>query len=457
MNKQGIMAAILMLAIGLGGGYYLSSMLSADTGGSLHSSASNLGEERQILFYRNPMNPEVTSPVPAKDSMGMDYVPVYADDGNSTVEVVGTVNIDSTVVQNIGVRTALAEHGSLSRTIRAVGKIDFDEERMTRIHPKVEGWIEELYVNKTGEDVTGSSILLSIYAPVLVSTQQEYLLALDNLEALQVSDFPDIKHGAEELLSGAAERLALLDVPAHQIRELRETRQIRKTIHIHSPIEGTVIEIGAREGQYVTPGSQLYMISDLSKVWVYADIYEYEIPWVKVGDRVEMTLAGVPGKTFEGRLSYIYPYAEEKTRSIKVRLEFDNPDRSLRPDMFAEVRIHAEERDESVIIPAEAVVRSGVRNQVFVVRSVGKFEPREVTLGLESSGRVIVLSGLKAGERVVTSAQFLIDSESKLREATSKMLDAASHEGHDMEDEREARDAANHEGHDMQDEREVQK
>jgi Cu(I)/Ag(I) efflux system membrane fusion protein len=367
----------------------------------------------------------------------MDYVPVYADGGTSAGEVVGTVNIDSTVVQNIGVRTANAELGSLSRTIRAVGKIDFDEERMARIHPKVEGWIEELYVNKTGEDVSGSSILLSIYAPVLVSTQQEYLLALDNLEALQTSNFPDIKHGAEELLRGAAERLVLLDVPAHQIRELRESRQIKKTIHIHSPIKGTVIEIGAREGQYVTPGSQLYMISDLSKVWVYADIYEYEIPWVKVGDKVEMTLAGVPGKVFAGRLSYIYPYAEAKTRSIKVRLEFDNPDRSLRPDMFAEVSIHAEERDESIIIPAEAVVRSGVRNQVFVVRSEGKFEPREVELGLESGGKVIVLSGVEAGETVVTSAQFLIDSESKLREATSKMQDAASHEGHDMQDESE--------------------
>jgi Cu(I)/Ag(I) efflux system membrane fusion protein len=438
MSKQGIFAAFLMLAVGLGLGYYLSSNVRGDAGGD-HSSASagSQDKEREILFYRNPMNPDVTSPVPAKDSMGMDYVPVYADGGTSAGEVVGTVNIDSTVVQNIGVRTANAELGSLSRTIRAVGKIDFDEERMARIHPKVEGWIEELYVNKTGEDVSGSSILLSIYAPVLVSTQQEYLLALDNLEALQTSNFPDIKHGAEELLRGAAERLVLLDVPAHQIRELRESRQIKKTIHIHSPIKGTVIEIGAREGQYVTPGSQLYMISDLSKVWVYADIYEYEIPWVKVGDKVEMTLAGVPGKVFAGRLSYIYPYAEAKTRSIKVRLEFDNPDRSLRPDMFAEVSIHAEERDESIIIPAEAVVRSGVRNQVFVVRSEGKFEPREVELGLESGGKVIVLSGVEAGETVVTSAQFLIDSESKLREATSKMQDAASHEGHDMQDESE--------------------
>ena len=430
-----------MLATGLAGGYFLSSMMAKDQGGSRHSSASaGAGDEageREVLFYRNPMNPEVTSPVPAKDSMGMDYVPVYADRGGSASDVVGTVRIDSTVVQNIGVRTAKAELGNLSRTIRAVGKIDFDEERMARVHPKVEGWIEKLFANKTGEYVKDSTILLSIYAPILVSTQQEYLLALDNLEALQVSNFPDIKHGAEELLRGAAERLRLLDVPAHQIRELRETRQIKKTIHIHSPIAGTVIDIGAREGQYVTPGSELYMISDLSKVWVYADIYEYEIPWVKVGDRVEMTLASVPGKTFEGRLRYIYPYAEAKTRSIKVRLEFDNPERSLRPDSFAEVSIHAEERAESVIIPAEAVVRSGVRNQVFVVRGAGKFEPREVVLGLESSGKVIVLSGVEAGETVVTSAQFLIDSESKLREATSKMLDAAKYQDHGKQDESE--------------------
>jgi Cu(I)/Ag(I) efflux system membrane fusion protein len=182
------------------------------------------------------------------------------------------------------------------------------------------------------------------------------------------------------------------------------------------------MKIGAREGQYVTPATEINMIADLRKVWVYVDIYEYELPWVKEGDRVEMQLTGIPGKTFKGHLAYIYPYAEAKTRTIKVRLVFDNPDLLLKPEMFAEVTIHADKQENVVIIPSEAVIRSGARNQVFIVRAQGKFEPRLVTLGLASNGKVMVLKGVEAGEVVVTSAQFLIDSESKLREATAKML-----------------------------------
>lgn len=182
------------------------------------------------------------------------------------------------------------------------------------------------------------------------------------------------------------------------------------------------MNIGAREGQYVTPATELYMIADLSTVWVYADIYEYELPWVRVGDSVEMQLAGIPGKVFNGHLAYIYPYAEAKTRTIKVRLQFDNPDRLLKPEMFAEVTIQASKTVEAVVIPSEAVIRSGTRAQVFVVRNPGQFEPRPVKLGLASNGKVAVLQGVKEGEKVVTSAQFLIDSESKLREATAKFL-----------------------------------
>jgi len=184
------------------------------------------------------------------------------------------------------------------------------------------------------------------------------------------------------------------------------------------------MKIGAREGQFVTPEAEIYMIADLSKVWVYAYIYEYELPWVKQGDQVEMELAGIPGKVFKGHLAFIYPYAEAKTRTIKVRLIFDNPDLLLKPEMFAEVTIHAGEQVNAVIIPDEAVIRSGSRNQVFIVKAAGKFEPRLVTLGVTSNGKVAVLKGIKAGEEVVTSSQFLIDSESKLREATAKMLQA---------------------------------
>ena len=368
------------------------------------------------------MNPDITSPVPAQDEMGMDYVPVY--DEGSAGEVVGTVKIDSTTVQNIGVRTTKAKLGSLSRTIRALGKVDFNEEGMTRIHSKVEGWIDELFIDKTGEAVKTNTMLLSIYSPKLVSTQEEYLLAIDNYQSLKKSSFSDIKDGAKDLLKNTKERLVFLDVPDHQIRELEQSRKIKKNLHIHSPAVGTVMNIGVRKGQYVTPGTELYMIADLSKVWVYADIYENEIPWVKAGNEVEMTLKGIPGRVFKGTLDYVYPYAETKTRTIKVRLVFDNPNLLLRPEMFAEVNIKAQKRDNVITVPTEAVVRSGVMNQVFVVRDKGKFEPREVTLGLESDGKVVILKGVKEGEEVVTSSQFLIDSESKLKEATAKMMDS---------------------------------
>ena len=351
----------------------------------------------------------------------MDYTPVFAGETDNK-SVLGTVKIDPVVVQNIGIRTSFAKQESMSRTIRASGRVAFDEQKMARLHPKVEGWIEELAVDKTGQTVKKGDVLVSIYSPKLVSTQQEYLLALNSLKSLKDSPFEDVARGAKEMVASARERLQLLDVPEHQIVELEKSRKIKKQLHIHTPVKGTVTRIGSRQGQYVTPKTELYMVVDLSQVWVYADVYEYELPWIKVGDEVEMSLASVPGKIFSGRLGYIYPYAEVKTRTTKVRVIFDNPDQLLRPDMFAEVTIHSDVNKNAIVIPAQAVIRSGARSQVFVVTEPGKFEPRLVTLGIESSGKVAVLSGLTEGEEVVTSAQFMVDSESKLREATEKMM-----------------------------------
>lgn len=400
-----------MLVIGVTGGYWLS-----------HNTAAPamVATEADPLYYRNPMNPDVTSPVPATDSMGMDYVPVYAEGSSS--QVAGTVTIDPVIVQNIGVRSAIARSEAISRTVRAVGRVEIDEERTARLHPKVQGWIEEMRVDKTGEKVGEDDILLSIYSPQLVSTQQEYLLALNNLSALGESPIPEIREGAKALVNSSRERLQFLDVPEHQIQELEETRKIRKNIHIHSPVNGTVLRIGVRQGQHVTPQTELYMFADLAKVWVLADIYENEIPWVKEGDKVEMTLESVPGRTFLGEVAFIYPYSEAKTRTTKVRLVFDNSDLLLRPDIFSAVSILSDTRDNAVVVPSESVVRSGGKPQLFVVREPGKFEPRSVTLGIESEGRVEILSGVRVGEEVVTSAQFLVDSESKLREATAKMM-----------------------------------
>jgi len=412
MNKRTVALAMVFLLMGAGLTYL-----------ALHQQSERAPPveqaERKPLFYRHPMNPDVTSPVPAKDSMGMDYIPVYEDRGVG--DVAGTVEINPVVQNNIGLRSAVAEKRSISHTIRSVGRVDYDEEKIVRLHPKVEGWIKKIFVDKTGELIPADAILLEIYSPKLVATQEEYLLALKNYETLKNSEFPDLQQGARELVTSSRKRLEFLDVPRHQIKELEETRIVKESLHIHSPTRGTVLRIGARQGQFVTPATELYEIVDLSTVWVYADIYEDEIAWVKVGDPVDMTLKSLPGEKLQGTVSYIYPYAQSTTRTTKVRLVFDNPDLVLRPEMFADVTIRSRQKNDVIVIPSEAVVRSGETNRVFVLKGEGVFEPRNVSLGIESGGYTEVLEGVQAGDRVVVSAQFLIDSESKLQEATAKM------------------------------------
>jgi len=420
MNNKTIANIAVLLVLAGAGGYLIGKSASPETMQMVTSPVT----EREPMFYRHPMNPEITSSVPAKGSMGMDYIAVYAEDIEDTA-MAGTVRIDSVVQQNIGVRTVRAEVASLSHTVRAVGRITYDERRITQLHPKIDGWIEELYVDVTGEQVEKDTILLGLYSPKLVASQQEYVLALRNYETLKDSPVDDIRKGANELVQSSRARLEFFDVPEHQIKELEKSRVPQKTLHIHSPASGIVTRIGARVGQHVTPKTELYMIADLSRVWAYADIFENELSWVSVGDEVDITLASLPGETFPGRVAYIYPYAETKTRTVKIRIELDNPDLKLKPETFAQIIVHASKQDQAIVIPAEAVVRSGSVNRVFVVREPGKFEPRKVDLGLQADGRVIVLNGVQAGEEVVTSAQFLIDSESTLREATAKMMDSA--------------------------------
>ncbi|MDQ6997822.1 MAG: efflux RND transporter periplasmic adaptor subunit [Mariprofundus sp.] len=459
MNKNSIAVAVLTLVLGLGGGYLIATQTDGLKGASSEQVSSerkilfyrnamnptvtspvpakdNMGmdyvavyadddqpKEKKILFYRNPMNPNITSPVASKDEMGMDYIPVYADDGGGSDAPAGTVRINPTVVQNIGVRTVKAELKTLSRNIRTVGRVTFDEERVARLHPKYDGWVEKLFIDRTGDQVNKNTMLMAIYSPQLVATQQEYILAMRNVKMLKNSPFPDVREGAKSLLRSARERLELLDVPPHQIKKLEKTQKIMKNVHIHSPFDGIVMQIGARQGQRITPESELYMIADLTRVWVIVDLYEDDLPWVREGDTAEMKVAGVPGRTFTGKVSYIYPYLEAKTRTVKMRLEFDNPELALKPDMFANVSVKAGKQIDAVIVPSEAIVRTGEHEQVFVQRAPGNFEPRKVVVGIDSEGEAQVLEGLKAGEIVVTSSQFLIDSESKLKEATAKMME----------------------------------
>ncbi len=413
MNKVTLLAAGLCLLLGGGLGYLLA-VERTDSG------AAQVVEEPQPLFYRNPMNPEITSPVPTTDSMGMDYIPVYAE--QDAGPIAGTVKIDPVVQNNIGVRTATAELRSLSRTIRTTGRVDYNEENVISMHPKIEGWIRDLRVDKTGQSVAAGEVMLEIYSPKLVSTQQEYLLALNALESLKHSPYDDIREGATALVDSSRARLRLLDVPEDQIRTLEKTRTLKENLYLQAPTSGVIIEIGARQGQFVTPTTQLYKIIDLTTVWAYADIYDYELPWVTVGDPVEMTVKSSPGTVFSGEVSYIYPYADATTRTTRLRLVFDNSGGLLRPETLAEVVIRAQQQQDLVVVPAEAVVRSGEYNQIFVMKEEGVFEPRTVVLGVESDGAVAVREGVEAGESVVVSAQFLIDSESKLREATAKLM-----------------------------------
>jgi len=402
----------LMLSLGLAGGYVLA---------PTPEQAEGIKQENKVLFYRNPMNPEITSPVFTQDEMGMDYIPVYTGDAQASSS--GTVRIDPVVQQNMGVRITTAKRQTLSRTIRTMGRVTFDEKRVARLHPKYEGWVEKMFIDQTGDKVEKDSMLMSIYSPQLVATQEEYLLALNNAEMLKDSPFPDVRDGAASLLQSSLERLQLLDVPKHQIQQLNKERKVMKGLHIHSPFDGIVMAIGARDGQRITPSTELYTIADLSRVWVIVDLYEDDMPWVQVGDIAQMKVAGVPGQTFVGKVSYIYPYLEAKTRTVKMRLEFANPHLKLKPEMFANVTVKAGKQVDAVVVPSEAIVRTGEQEQVFVTTEQGKYEPRKVELGINSGGLVQVIHGLNEGERVVTSSQFMIDSESKLKEATAKMME----------------------------------
>ncbi|HSD69632.1 MAG TPA: efflux RND transporter periplasmic adaptor subunit [Woeseiaceae bacterium] len=417
MRTRHLALAGLILLIGIGAGYGISRWLAPT------APAPSASNQRTPLYYRNPMNPEVTSAVPTTDSMGMDYLPVYADDGAASDEVTGTVRIDPVMVQNIGVRTATAEIRTLTRDVFTVGRVDYDEQKLARIHPKIEGWVEELFVDQTGMTIAKDAILLDIYAPQMVVSQEEYLLALRNLETLAQSPYAEIRQGAEQLAASARQRLLLLDMPPHQLHELEQTREVKRNLHIHSPFDGIVVKVGVRGGQFVTPQTELHTLADLSTVWVYVDIYEYEMPWVAAGDAAELHLAGLPDRLFEGRLDFVYPYLDKSTRTQKVRLVFANPDRLLKPEMYGDVTIRTGREVDAVVIPTEAVIRSGRREQVFVLRAPGKYEPRPVTLGVSAGGLVQITDGLAAGEQVVVSGQFLIDSESKLREVSAKFTE----------------------------------
>jgi Cu(I)/Ag(I) efflux system membrane fusion protein len=362
------------------------------------------GGHRKIKYYKSTMMLGEISQTPRKDSMGMDMVPVYEGEEEGS-----TISVDPATVQKMGVRTAIVAKGPLRRIIRTVGTIDYNETALADVTTKFRGWIEKLYVDSTGKQVHKGEPLFEIYSPELYSAQSEYVLALNQ--------------GSGGLKASARQKLTLFDVSEDQIAQLEKTRQPQRTLRVDAPIDGIVVEKNAVQGQMVEAGMKLYRLADLSIVWVQSQIYEQDLALLKLGQEAEVSLSYMPDRKFRGRITYIYPTVDEKTRTARVRMEFHNPGLFLKPGMFATVELNAEIEPSALLVPDSAVLRSGEKNTVFVALDNGHFEPREVTLGPRAENNTYeVLSGLKEGERVVTSGQFMLDSESQLREAIQKML-----------------------------------
>jgi len=375
--------------------------------------------EKEILYYRAPMDPTYISPKPGKSPMGMDLVPVYAGE-----EAFGaTVKINPATVQNIGVRTAAVIKKDLYQNIRTVGRVDYDETKVGLVQTKFSGWIEKSYVDKTGQKVRKGDTLLEIYSPQLVTAQEEYLETFIRLKQAENENRELAIENLRSTLISTRKRLKNFDISNNQIERLENEQLVDKTLKIYSPYSGIVDNKHVQDGMEVKPGMKLYSISDVNNVWVYADVYEYETPWIQEGRDATMTLSYIPGKKFKGKVDYIYPYLDSKTRTLKVRLTFPNTDNVLKPGMYANVNISSVQINDAVAVPTEAVMFSGERNLVFIALGEGRFAPRNVEIGIESAdGFYEIKEGLQVGELVVTSSQFLLDSESKLQESISKML-----------------------------------
>jgi membrane fusion protein, copper/silver efflux system len=378
--------------------------------------------ERKIAFYRSPMDPKQTSPVPRKDEMGMDYIPVYEDEasgeGSAKVDGLATVNIDPQRQQLIGLRTAKATRGPVGGSWRTVGRVAVDETRVHHVNVKVAGFAERVYVDYVGKLVKAGEPLFTIYSPDLLSVQEEYLLAVRTRKAL--GSGAGVAGAGDDLVESARQRLKLWDIPESEIERLEATGQPRKTLTLYAPMMGVVTKKDVVMGHRLQEGDMPYEITDLKEVWVLADAYESDLGRLKLGMTATLSLQAFPNRTFKGKVIFIDPLLDPKTRTAKVRLAFPNPTGELRPEMFGEVTLQTPARD-GLRIPADAVIDSGTKKVVFVALGEGKFQPREVNLGAGNSDTVEVVSGLRPGEQVVTRANFLVDSESRLRASLAAM------------------------------------
>lgn len=387
--------------------------------------------ERKILFYRHPMNPEIISDHPQKDEMGMDYVPVYEDEANSE----GIVTIDPEVQQNINIKTAIVEVKELSSKVVTNGVLQTNETNEYIVTTRLNGWVEKLYVNYTGQQISKGAKLMDIYSPELVSAQQELLTAISYQNSVNSSSLNSIRESGNELVKNAIRKLELLEVPEAEIKRLIDTKEIKTFITLYSQKSGTVLEKNILEGQKIMAGMPLLKISDLSTLWLMADIYEYELAKVKIGSKAKISFNFFPGKIYEGKVSFIYPTLDPKTRTVKIRIELNNQG-ELKPSMFANIVIEGIDLGKKPVIPENAIIRSGLNNFVILSLGNGKFKPQQVQLGGYADGYYQVLSGLSEGNTIVTSAQFLIDSESNLKAAINQFQTSMGNEKHKMTDEK---------------------
>ena len=393
------------------------------TGAASAAPSASVPKERKLRFYRNPMGLADTSPTPKKDSMGMDYIAVYEgeddDAASNTASGAGALKISAEKIQKLGVRTEAAALRVLDKTVRAAGRIEPDERRSFTVTPKFEGYVEKLYVNATGQAVAKGQVLFEAYSPELVAAQREYAIAIQGVQALGQAG-PEAQKSMQQLADASLARLRNWDVSDEQLKALAASGAPKRTLTFRSPVAGIVSEKKVVQGMRFMPGDALYQVSDLSSVWVMADVAEQDIASLKVGARATVKINAYPDKSFQAALTTIYPTLNAETRSVPVRLELANPGGLLKPGMFAEVQLAVGTQHKVLTVPLSAVIDSGARQVLLVQKGEakdGRFEPREVRLGARSDNYLEVLQGLREGEQVVVAANFLIDAESNLKAA----------------------------------------
>jgi len=431
VNTSKTLGAVLALVAVGAGGYFWGSRThtapgaQADAAGGGVATAASAPAARKLLYYRNPMGLPDTSTTPKKDQMGMDYIAVYEGEDNSEASAPGSVSFNTEKVQKLGVRTEAASLRPLGRSLRLAGRVEPDERRVTMIAPKFEGYVERLHVNTTGQAVAKGQTLFEVYSPEMVSAQREAVIAMQGLKDMQGAG-AEAQAGIKQLADASLARLRNWDLSAEQMAALVKTGEVRRTVAFASPVGGTVTEKKAVQGMRFMPGEALYQVTDLSAVWVMADVPEQDLALVKSGAKASVRLNAYPAQTFTGTVTVVYPTLNAETRTVPVRIELANPRQLLKPAMFAQVELQVGSAKPVLAVPDSAVIDTGTRRLVLVQRAPGRFEPREVTLGARSDAWVEVLQGLKEGEEVVVAANFLIDAESNLKAAISGMAAPAS-------------------------------